>query len=366
MRYLFIFLILAHGLIHLLGFVKAFKLAEISQLTQPISRNSGLLWLLATCLLITTALLFSMASNVWWIPATAGIILSQILIFNTWHDAKFGTIANVLILLGVVFGAGSWYFSRMYRQDVQTGLTLANQRSPDLFTEADLAPLPEPVQRYLRYSGVLGQPKISHFKVCFSGQLRKNEQSEWMPFQSEQFNFMEPATRLFFMKAEMKKLPVDGYHKFVDGDAFMDIRLLSLFRVQYQHGPEMDTAETVTFFNDMCCMAPATLIDSRIKWLETDGNKVKATFTNHGITISAWLYFNEEGQLVNFLSDDRYATGDDQVMRKIPWSTPLRHYKTIQGNQLPGYAEAIYHYPEGNLVYGTFQLTGLAYNPTHY
>lgn len=364
MRYLFITLMLIHGLIHLLGFVKAFKWAEISQLTHPISRNTGLLWLLATLLLLSAVVLLSISNNHWWIPASVAVLLSQGLIINTWQDAKFGTIANLLILLGIVIGIGSWHFSRMYRLDVQTGLVQSLQHTPDILTETDLTPLPEPVQRYLRYSGVVGQPKITHFKLCFSGQIRKNEQSEWMPFHSEQFNFMEPATRLFFMKAEMKKLPVDGYHKFADGDAFMDIRLLSLFRVQYQHGAEMDTAETVTFFNDMCCLAPATLIDPRIQWLETAGNNVKASFTNHGISITAWLYFNDQGQLINFTSGDRYAAGEDNLMRQIPWSTPLRNYQTIEGGQHPVDAETIYHYPEGQLCYGTFQLTGLAYNPT--
>ena len=74
----------------------------------------------------------------------------------------------------------------------------------------------------------------------------------------------------------------------------MDIRLLSLFKVQYQDGKEMDISETVTFFNNMCCLAPPTLIDKRIKRIEVEGNKVKASFTNN-ITVKAWLYFNEKG-----------------------------------------------------------------------
>jgi len=92
------------------------------------------------------------------------------------------------------------------------------------------------------------------------------------------------------MNAKMKSLPVAAYHCFKNGDAFMDIRLLSLFKVQYQEGPEMDLSETVTFFNDMSCLAPPTLIDKRIKLLDVDGNKVRASFTNNNISVSAWLY----------------------------------------------------------------------------
>ena len=142
----------------------------------------------------------------------------------------------------------------------------------------------------------------------------------------------------------------------------MDIRLLSLFKVQYQSGREMGIAETVTFFNDMCCMAPATLIDKRIQWLEIDSNKVEASFTNNNITITAWLWFNDKGQLISFTSNDRYAAGDNNTMQQIPWSTPLKDYRNFNGYNLAGYAETIYHYPEGDLCYGNFRLTNIEYN----
>jgi hypothetical protein len=142
----------------------------------------------------------------------------------------------------------------------------------------------------------------------------------------------------------------------------MDIRLLSLIKVQYQSGEEMGIAETVTFFNDMCCMAPATLIDPRIKWIASNNTKVTAEFSNNGITITADLYFNEHGELVNFISEDRYAAGENNTMKKIRWSTPLKDYKEINGHRLAGYAQAIYSYPTGDLCYGTFNLKNVTCN----
>lgn len=142
----------------------------------------------------------------------------------------------------------------------------------------------------------------------------------------------------------------------------MDIRLFSIFKVQYQSGEVMDVSETVTFFNDMCVMAPATLIDKRIRWLEVDGNKVKASFTNNNITISAWLIFGESGELVNFISDDRSALLANGKTTKLQWSTPMRDYKIIDGFNLASYAEAIYRYPDGEFVYATFSLKHIKYN----
>jgi len=362
MRYAFAFLLLAHGLIHLMGFAKAFKYADISQLTQPISRTAGAFWLLAAVLFLMATAMFFLQKDNWWMFAVPAVLLSQGLIFSSWQDAKFGTIANVLILIATIVGYGTWSYYKQYKNEVNNGLAVAASIPDSILTEADMQHLPEPVRKYLRYSGAVGKPKVNNFKVEFVGQIRKNEQSEWMPFTSEQYNFMEPATRLFFMKATMKHLPVAGFHRFNNGNADMDIRLLSLFKVQYQSGKEMAISETVTFFNDMCCMAPATLIDKRVQWQEAEGNKVKASFTNNGITISAQLFFNDQGALVNFVSEDRYAVSDDNSFKQLPWSTPLKDNKVINGHNLAGYAETIYAYPEGDLCYGTFRLSNVEYN----
>jgi len=359
MRMAFFLLVLGHGLIHLLGFVKAFGLFDVILLTQPISKPFGVVWLLAFLLFVLAAIRFTFKNSHWWLFGILAVVTSQFLIILFWPDAKFGTLANGIILIAALIGYATSRYYVTYQDAVKTGLQQATYFQPSDLTETDIRHLPEPVQKYLRFTGCLNKPKVNNFKVAFTGKIRKDEQSEWMPFTSEQHNFMHTPTRLFFMKAAMKGLPVAGYHCFGKGDAWMDIRLLSLFRVQYQEGLEMNVSETVTFFNDMCCLAPATLIDRRIKWLEVESNRVKASFTHNQITVSAWLYFNEQGALTNFISDDRYSA---EAGKQLPWSTPLKDYQPINGYHLMRNAEAIYTYPDRALCYGAFQLTGITYN----
>jgi hypothetical protein len=104
MRTLFFIIILLHGLIHLMGFVKAFGFADISELTLPISRSRGLLWLTTALILVTAALLWFLRIESWWVAAIFGVIMSQILVFAFWQDARFGTILNVVILTVMVTG----------------------------------------------------------------------------------------------------------------------------------------------------------------------------------------------------------------------------------------------------------------------
>jgi len=349
-----------------MGFAKAFNYGNITQLTRTISKPTGIIWLLAASVCILAALQFLLNKELWWLTAAAALLVSQYLVFTSWHDARFGSIMNFILLIAVIVGYCTWNFSSSFQKEVKAALAQTAVSSADLLTEVDIQQLPEPVKKYIRYTGMIGKPKLKNFRIEFEGGIRKDEQVAWMPFTSKQYNFIDASARLFFMEATMKHLPVAGFHSFKNGEAFMDIRLFSLFKVQYQSGKEMGIAETVTFFNDICCMAPAALIDKRIQWLQDSSNTVKAVFTNNNISITARLFFNDRGELVNFISDDRYAVSENNISRQIRWSTPLKDYKMINGFKLAGYAETIYNYPEGDFCYGNFKLISIKYNCTDY
>lgn len=99
---LFVAVIVVHGLIHLMGFAKAFEYAELPQLTQPIPRPWGLLWLLAGLLLLATAAAALLWPRGWWSLGVPALLASQVAIASSWRDARFGTLANLLLLAGVL------------------------------------------------------------------------------------------------------------------------------------------------------------------------------------------------------------------------------------------------------------------------
>ncbi|RRR72652.1 MAG: hypothetical protein EI684_09910 [Candidatus Viridilinea halotolerans] len=351
----FILITTIHGLIHLLGFVKAFDLAQINELTQPISRPFGMLWLLAALVLIVTAALFTLNNRWWWAVAIAGALLSQALIFTAWQDAKVGTGANLIILGVALLTLGSFRFAQSYRQDVHDGQDRVRDRPAEILSEADLLALPHPVQRYLRYVGVVGKPKVHSMFAQLSGAMRQPGR-DYFPLTAEQHNFFDQPTRLFFMQGRMFGLNVPGYHRYQGPSATMDVRLFGLLPVMKAN---VFKADTVTVFNDMCLMAPATLIDPRITWQTLDDLTVQGSFSNQGVTISAILSFNAEGQLVNFVSNDRW---DIAAMQQYPFSTPVSRYRKLNGYNLPTYGEAIWHYPHGEFVYGKLTIENVVYN----
>ncbi len=357
MKIAFLLILLIHGLIHLMGFVKALGLAEIEQLSRPISKPLGWVWLLTALLFMATFLFFLLKKEAWPALAIMTIIISQILIFTVWTDAKYGTIANMIILLAAVIGWASINFENSYEKDVRAAMQ-ATAISDKLITEKDLEPLPEPVQKYLRYVGVVGKPKIYNVKIEFEGEMRDRDK-DWFKFTSEQYNFFDSPTRLFFMKAKVNGLPTNGFHRYKKKGASMHIKVLCLIPVVDIDKPELFKTETVTFFNDLCLFAPAALIDKRVTWETLDDTSAKATFKTNNTSISAFLYFNEKGQLVNFISEDRISVDE---MKTYPFSTPASNYKNMKGYNLATHGEAIWHYPDEEFVYGKFDVKSVQYN----
>ena len=96
-------ILIVHGFIHLMGFAKAFGYASLPQLTSPISRETGVLWLIAGLLVCASALLLIARPRIGWVIGAVALVLSQCVIVATWHDAWAGTLANAVLLLAVVY-----------------------------------------------------------------------------------------------------------------------------------------------------------------------------------------------------------------------------------------------------------------------
>lgn len=358
MRMALAFVLTAHGLIHLMGFAKAFGYAALPQLAIPISRPMGVLWLLATLFLLAAVAALWAAPRAFWIIGAVGLVASQTAIVASWADARFGTVANLAVLAAVTYGAFAWgpfglradYMRRV--SQARDGLAA---KPATVITEADLAPLPAPVQRYLRFVGVVGEPSVRCFHVRMNGRIRSAADAPWMPFTAEQHSFVDPPRRYFFMQASRTGLPLDGLHAYAEDGASMQIKLLSMFPVVDLKGPVLTRTETVTILNDMAIMAPATLIDPAIRWRQIDELQVEATFS-HGLhEVRAVLVFDATGALVNFWSDDRPALAADGVtLQPQRWSTPIGAYRSQGNYRLAARGEARYAAPSGEYAYIEF------------
>jgi len=230
-------------------------------------------------------------------------------------------------------------------------------------TEADLAPLPVAVQRYLRFAGVVGRAHVRTVRARMHGRIRSGPRARWMPFRAIQVDRFDDPARLFYFDASMFGMPIRGYHRYVGPSATMLVKLLGLFPVARAGGPAMTKAETVTLFNDMCLLAPAALLSPMIQWEGGDDRSVSASFTNAGHTIRASLHFDASDALVNFVSDDRLReAADGQPAHLVRWSTPMTDVCDFHGVRLAARGDARWHEPSGEFAYIELTIDDVRYD----
>jgi hypothetical protein len=228
--------------------------------------------------------------------------------------------------------------------------------APRVLDAKAIRALPEPVRRYVAYSGALGRPVPWNLRVEFDAVMRRKPGDAGMRARSVQINFFDPPSRSFFMRARMAGLPVQVLHHYAAGEATMQVCALGLFRMVDIRSRDLFKAECVTFLNDLCLMAPGRLIDPRLRWKPLDTGKAEVAFNHHGVTVKAVLHIAPDGRLYNFVSDDRLALQDDGSLKSYRFSTPLTDYQDFDGLRLGSHGDAIYDYPEGPFTYGTFDM----------
>src|SRR6476620_524666 len=113
-RFLFLFILALHCLIHLIGFFNAWKLYTVKgfsgftglALSETGVKVAGVLWFVSCILFVLASLTYGLHKEWWWAVAFGAILLSQLLIFLYWKDVKAGTIVNIVILI-VAIGAAA-------------------------------------------------------------------------------------------------------------------------------------------------------------------------------------------------------------------------------------------------------------------
>jgi len=277
------------------------------------------------------------------------------------NEMKLLSIVVVLISIIMIYR----YYSgtrRFYETNVSKALSADSFSNHQIIKEEDLLKLPIIVQKYLNYVGVVGKKRVNQFVIEVDGKMRLDKEKGWSPVKADQTTFIQQGTRLFYMMMNYNGISINGLHHFEEGKASMVIKILDLIKVVDIRGEAMNIAETVTFFNDLCIFAPSALIDANITWEEIDDLSVWAHYTNEDITVSAELYFNEEGQLINFISNDRYEVKSENDYNQITWSTPVRDYKRFNGYNLASIGEAIWHYDDGDFTYIKLNIKNVYYS----
>ncbi len=231
---------------------------------------------------------------------------------------------------------------------------------PGVISEADLAGLPEPVQRWLRYSQVIGKERVTAVRLKQEGSIRLKAGGAWMPFSAVEYYTTDPPA--FIWSARVKVAPLvwlGGTDRYEGGKGRMLFKLGWLYPVVDARGRELDQGALVRYLNETMWF-PTAVLNPSIAWEVVDTLSAKATMSYQGETASAVFHFDPEGRFVT-MTADRYM-GLDKGFSLEPWATPITGYGEFQGVRVASQGEAVWRLKTGDFPYIQVKVTEIEYN----
>lgn len=361
MRIALTILIGIHGIIHLFGFFKAFGISEFNAISQPIPKAFGIIWFLTFLLFAITVILIVVHSNYWWITGFLAVIISQVLIFNYWSDAKFVAIANVIILLATIIGYSSFNFKDKIKKERIAQFENSQLKNQEIVTKKSLLDLPPIIQKWLSNSGIIGKKLISNVYLTQELQLKlKPEQTTWNNGTAEQYFTIQPPAFNWNINTEMNSiLSVVGRDKFEGGKGEMVIKLLSLIPVAKAKNDEKVNQATLQRYLAEIVWFPSASLSEYIKWETIDDYSARATMKYKGTKGSGEFHFDKDGNFKKFVAM-RYQ--DSNAIKPTEWTVIATRTEERNGIKIPIECEASWELENGKWTWLKLRITDIQYN----
>jgi hypothetical protein len=220
--------------------------------------------------------------------------------------------------------------------------------------------LPEPVQRYMIYTGLVGMPWVDTAHLKYTGRFRLGLDRPWMPMTAEQWYTTNPPSFVWNARFKIASLPLlRARDKYDAGRGHMYGKIAGLFTVFDIRGEKLDQGTMVRYLSEMIWF-PSAFLGDNILWKSVDDRSAEVIFSDCGKSVSGYVFFDEVGRLTNFTAERyREIEGDFSL---DPWSTPITRYGEHAGLNLPDAGQAVWNLPSGDLVYADLEITEIKYN----
>jgi hypothetical protein len=340
MKIFFTIIVVLHGFIHLLGFSKGYGWYDPKALTLPINKFWGSLWLISALLFLSYAFAFlQFESRITLKIGVVALILSQIIIIKFWPDAKYGTIANIIVFTVLLFGFARDYFSNMVDKEKQELISKTQKSDQSILNRKDINHLPIPVKKWLEYSGSLNRPIPAYATFKQSMRMKtKPEQSKWYSATAEQLTTVKPPAFNWNVKVDILPfVEMTGRDKFVEGKGEMLIKLNSFFTVVDAAGEKIDEGALQRYLGEIVWV-PAFALSPFIEWEAINDHSAKGTLSYKGTTGSGIFYFNNDGNFSKFVA--MRFKGNEPNTKRYEWIMRAKDYNTFDGIRIPTELEA--------------------------
>lgn len=260
---------------------------------------------------------------------------------------------------GLIAGLRRRAFHDQIDREISELLDSAQHPAVAVVDETGLARLPDPVQRWLRASGVVGTSIPSVVRITQQGEFRLDADKQWMPMHATEYYTTNPPG--FLWNASMEMFPlvhVSGRDRYFQGTGDIEMRIDAIVPVAHKTGGNLNGGALLRYLNETMWF-PAALVLPNVAWEPIDDTSAHATLTDAGQSVSAVFEFDAHDRLVN-MTAHRWNDSEQAI---LPWSTPITAWETFNGIELATSGTGIWNTGPDAYEYIRLHVTGVEYDP---
>jgi len=266
----------------------------------------------------------------------------------------------ITVALVAVMGSARFLFFRKVKGEVQELFREVKVTEAGRIKETDLYGLPEPVQRYLRFTGIIGKNEIRCARFRQQGQFRTDVKQKWFPLDAAQYVATEMPGFIWFAHMHMAPLvTVSARDRLSGGRGNMLVKLLSLIRLADAAGKEIDQGTLLRYLGEMVWY-PTAFLNRNIRWEPVDSRSARAIFTDGDMTVSGLFIFGDGGEVTSFKARRYMSSGNAATLED--WSAEIHDYREVDGIRIPRSAEVIWHLEAGDFSYARLEISDAGFN----
>lgn len=251
---------------------------------------------------------------------------------------------------------GRWLTARQMRQNVADLFSQVETGPVKIYDPAQLTGLPAPVQRYFRHVLKPGQPYVRSVRLRHDGQFKTDLKKDWIDITGDEYFVADKPAYLWNGTTTW----FSACDQYVAGRGSLTVRLLGALPVVQGSGPSYDQGELLRWLGEAVWFPTSLLPGGLVVWSPIDDNSATLTLTDHGLTVSCQMYFDEKGELVR-VQAQRYS---DETHLST-WVGHLSDYRQMHGLRVPTRIEAAWVIDGVEQPYARFTVREIEYDQPH-
>lgn len=246
-----------------------------------------------------------------------------------------------------------WLAARWTRNQVAELFSDLETGPVNTYDPAQLVGLPVPVQRYFRHVLTPGQPYIRSVRLRHDGKFKTDLKKDWISITGDEY-FVADKPAYIWVGTTTWFSARDQYRA---GRGSLTVKLLGTLTIQHASGPNVDEGELLRYLAEAVWFPTSLLPGGPAVWSPIDNDSATLTLSDHGLTVSCIMHFNEQGEMVRYQAQ-RYS----DMTNRLPWTGQLADYREINGVKIPFQATAAWVIDGVEQPYARFTVREIEYN----